>query len=96
MAQMKLAFAVLVFALLSAATVVHSKEVGRATEGNMQARLFDEQGDCPEDTQRVELFVDGVKQLDGCSIEKDGLVYMLWENGGRGRLPREAFKQTGV
>jgi hypothetical protein len=87
---MKLAFAVLV--LLSAATVVHSKEVGRATEGNMQARLFDEQGDCPEGTQRVELFVNGVKELDGCSIEEGGLVYMLWENGGRGKLPRKMFK----
>jgi hypothetical protein len=84
---------VLLLALFSTA---QAKEVGRATEGDIQARLFDEQGDCPEGAQRVELWAGGAKQLDGCSIERDGLVYMLWENGGRGRLPREAFKQTGV
>jgi hypothetical protein len=93
---MKLAFAVLVFALLSAATVVHSKEVGRATEGNMQARLFDEQGDCPDGVQRAELFIDGAKNLDGCWVERDGFVYMLWESGGLATRPSKAFKQTGV
>jgi hypothetical protein len=88
---MKLAFAVLV--LLSAATVVHSKEVGRATEGNVQARLFDEQGECPEGTVRVELWIDGKKGYDGCAIDHtDGRVYIVWSDGDRGILQRKLFK----
>jgi hypothetical protein len=91
---MKLAFAVLVFALLSAATVVHSKEVGRATEGNVQVRLFDEQGgECPEGTVRVELWIDGKKGYDGCAIDHtDGRVYIVWQDGDRGILSRKLFK----
>jgi hypothetical protein len=88
---MKLAFAVLV--LLSAATVVHSKEVGRASEGNVQARLFDEQGECPEGTVRVELWIDGKKGYDGCAIDHtDGRVYIVWSDGDRGILQRKLFK----
>jgi hypothetical protein len=92
MAQMKLAFAVLV--LLSAATVVHSKEVGRASEGNVQVRLFDEQGsECPDGTVRVELWIDGKKGYDGCAIDHtDGRVYIVWSDGDRGILQRKLFK----
>jgi hypothetical protein len=87
---------VLALAAIFFAFAAVAKEVGRATEGNMQARLFDEQGDCPDGVQRAELFIDGAKNLDGCWVERDGFVYMLWESGGLATRPSKAFKQTGV
>jgi hypothetical protein len=90
---MKLAFAVLVFALLSAGSVF-AKEIGRASEGNLQVRLFDDQGsECPENTVRVELWIDGKKGYDGCAIDHtDGRVYIVWSDGDRGILQRKLFK----
>jgi hypothetical protein len=90
---MKLAFAVLVFAALSAAGSVFAKEIGRASEGNLQVRLFDDQGECPDNTVRVELWIDGKKGYDGCAIDHtDGRVYIVWSDGDRGILQRKLFK----
>jgi hypothetical protein len=90
---MKLAFAVLVFALLSAVgSVVHSKEVGRATEGRAQLRLFDERGQCPEQARRVELHIDGTKRFDGCAMALNGNLYVLWEDGDRDVVPLKLIK----
>jgi hypothetical protein len=90
---MKLAFAVLVFVALSAAGSVFAKEIGRASEGNLQVRLFDDQGECPDNTVRVELWIDGKKGYDGCAIDHtDGRVYIVWSDGDRGILQRKLFK----
>jgi hypothetical protein len=83
-----LALAAIFFAFAAVA-----KEVGRATEGNVQARLFDEQGECPDGTVRVELWIDGKKGYDGCAIDHtDGRVYIVWSDGDRGILQRKLFK----
>jgi hypothetical protein len=83
-----LALAAIFFAFAAVA-----KEVGRATEGNVQARLFDEQGECPDGTVRVELWIDGKKGYDGCAIDHtDGRVYIVWQDGDRGILSRKLFK----
>jgi hypothetical protein len=87
---------IVVTLFLAASTLAQAKEIGRATEDNLQARLFDEQGECPEGSQRAELFVDGAKQLDGCWVEQAGIVYMLWESGGLASRPRKVFKPAGV
>jgi hypothetical protein len=94
MAQMKLVFAFVALALFCAAMAVQAKEVGRASEGNLQVRLFDDQGnECPENTVRVELWIDGKKGYDGCAIDHtDGRVYIVWSDGDRGILQRKLFK----
>jgi hypothetical protein len=72
---------------------VQAKEVGRASEGNTQARLFDERGECPDKTTRIELWVDGKKAFDGCALDHtDGRVYIIWSDGDRGILQRKLFK----
>jgi hypothetical protein len=96
-------FTVLALAAIFFAFAAVAKEVGRATEGNMQARLFDEQGECPEGTVRVELWIDGKKGYDGCAIDHtdgraidhtDGRVYIVWSDGDRGILQRKLFKPS--
>jgi hypothetical protein len=85
-----LALAAIFFAFAAVA-----KEVGRASEGNVQARLFDEQGECPDGTVRVELWIDGKKGYDGCAIDHtDGRVYIVWSDGDRGILQRKLFKPS--
>jgi hypothetical protein len=84
---------VLALAAIFFAFAAVAKEVGRATEGNVQARLFDEQGECPDGTVRVELWIDGKKGYDGCAIDHtDGRVYIVWSDGDRGILQRKLFK----
>jgi hypothetical protein len=86
-------FTVLALAAIFFAFAAVAKEVGRATEGNVQARLFDEQGECPDGTVRVELWIDGKKGYDGCAIDHtDGRVYIVWSDGDRGILQRKLFK----
>jgi hypothetical protein len=85
----------LVFIFLAAlCAVAQAKEIGRASEGNLQVRLFDDQGsECPENTVRVELWIDGKKGYDGCAIDHtDGRVYIVWSDGDRGILQRKLFK----
>jgi hypothetical protein len=82
-----LALAAIFFAFAAVA-----KEVGRATEGDIQARLFDDQGECPETTVRVELWVSGVKRFNGCALEQGDKVFIVWEDGDRGILARKLFK----
>jgi hypothetical protein len=84
---------VLALAAIFFAFAAVAKEVGRASEGNVQARLFDEQGECPDGTVRVELWIDGKKGYDGCAIDHtDGRVYIVWSDGDRGILQRKLFK----
>jgi hypothetical protein len=86
---------VLALAAIFFAFAAVAKEVGRATEGNVQARLFDEQGECPDGTVRVELWIDGKKGYDGCAIDHtDGRVYIVWSDGDRGILQRKLFKPS--
>jgi hypothetical protein len=83
---------VLALAAIFFAFAAVAKEVGRASEGNVQARLFDEQGECPDGTVRVELWIDGKKGYDGCAIDHtDGRVYIVWSDGDRGILQRKLF-----
>jgi hypothetical protein len=81
-------------ALVAAFSCVQAKEIGRASEGNLQVRLFDDQGsECPEGTVRVELWIDGKKGYDGCAIDHtDGRVYIVWSDGDKGILQRKLFK----
>ena len=83
-----------IFALALLCSVASAKEVGRASEGNVQVRLFDDQGtECPEGTVRVEPWIDGRKGFDGCAIDHtDGRVYIVWSDGDRGVLQRKLFK----
>jgi hypothetical protein len=83
-------YVVLILALL--AFQAHAKEVGRATNGDIQARLFDEQGECPANTVRIELWESGVKRFDGCALEQGDKVFIIWSDGDRGLLSRKLFK----
>jgi hypothetical protein len=85
---------VLALAAIFFAFAAVAKEVGRASEGNVQVRLFDDQGnECPDGTVRVELWIDGKKGYDGCAIDHtDGRVYIVWSDGDRGILQRKLFK----
>lgn len=79
-------------ALVAAFSFVQAKEVGRIADGNVQVRLFDEQGACPENTVRVELWLDGAKRFEGCAMEYQDKVLILWEDGDRGMVERKRFK----
>lgn len=79
-------------AAIAAFSFAQAKEVGRAITSNMQLRVFDERGTCPEGAHRVELHIDGAKRFDGCSVAHNGNLYVLWEDGDRDVVPLKMIK----
>jgi hypothetical protein len=83
---------IVVALFLAASTLAQAKEVGRFTKDDLQVRLFDEQGGCPVVATRIEMWISGVKRFDGCAVERGDEIFIQWEDGDFGVVPRKLFK----
>lgn len=74
-------------------TAPQAREVGRLVpQIGVEVRLFDERGACPhENLVRIELHVEGKKVNDGCAFDDGYMVYIKWDDGDTGNVPRKMF-----
>lgn len=86
--------ALIAAALVAAFSLAQAAELGRTRdEAGQLVVLHDGGGPCPQGLLWVELVsAGGKKTFDGCAIERDGTVFVVWSDGDRDRIPRRAFR----
>jgi hypothetical protein len=77
-------------ALLAAAPAAHANVIGRVSQEGLEVVINDTQDGCPEGALSA-LWTQPDLHLKGCYIERDGVLFMVWEDGDRHVVKRSAF-----